>query len=153
MTRLRLRSAVSFLLATVACAPASRPPIGGASAAAEVDSALARYARFTLSMNSDSLAASFAPDGELVSEGQPPIVGPAAILTHLNSFSEYKVIADSLVADTTTADSASGRQVGRYWQRVRVPKGDTIEVRGGFEARWVRLAPREWRLQRLATRR
>ena len=38
-------------------------------------------------------------------------------------------------------------------RHVRVPKGDTIEVRGGFDARWVRLAPHEWRLLRLATRR
>ncbi|HVZ49893.1 MAG TPA: nuclear transport factor 2 family protein [Gemmatimonadaceae bacterium] len=148
----RNRTAICLLGGALACAPAGGSA-GPAAPGQEVDSALARYGRFTMQMASDSLAAFFTPDGQLVAEGQPPIVGPAAILTHLRSFNDYRVLGDSLVADSTVADSATGLQVGHYWQRVRVPKGDTIEVRGGFEARWVRVAPHVWRLQRLATRR
>lgn len=75
---------------------------------------------------------------------------PAAILAHLKSFSAYHVFADRLTADTTLVHGDSARQTGTFWQRVRIPAGDTVEVHGRFEADWIKVGP-AWRLRRLAT--
>lgn len=112
---------------------------------------LRRYEHFVLIMAHDSIAALFTPDGELHTPSASSPVGPTAIAAYLHSFDQFHVVADSMTADSTTARADSGRQVGSYWQRVVVPKGDTVEVRGRFEARWRRSPSGQWRLTWLGT--
>lgn len=145
---------VLFSLALSACHPRTTALSPSTTTqAAEVERALARYEAFTLAMAHDSLAAMFASDGILAAAGQPDVVGPAAIAAHLRAFVGFRVLADSLHADSTRIEQGRARQVGTYWQRVRVPQGDTVEVRGRFEAEWVRVSGVGWRLRRLATSR
>ncbi len=118
---------------------------------AAIKAELARYERFVLTMAHDSIAAMFTPDGELHTPGASSPVGPKAIAEYLKSFSAFHVIADSMTADSTFASTTAGRQVGSYWQRVRIPRGDTVEVRGRFEARWRKVPPGQWKLSWLGT--
>lgn len=148
-------SRMACVLFSVVCCACHREPVSPSPSAAievnEVGRALAHYEALTIAMASDSIAALFTADGVLGAAGQPDIVGPAAIAEHLRSFAGYQVLADTLRADTTRLNNNGARQVGTYWQRVRVPGGDTVEVHGRFEAQWVHLGGASWRLRRLAT--
>lgn len=126
-----------------ACAPDAGP---------EVNAALQHYARLVAAMAHDSIAAQFTADGEAVTAGQPTITGPDAIRAHLQSFVNFHVLAEELVADTTRVTDDHAYQTGTYHQRVQIPRGDTIEVRGRFTVDWVREPDRGWRIRRMATR-
>ena len=136
----------ALLVATAAChnAPSRDDAVA-------VRAALAHYAALATAMQHDSIAALFEPDGEMVNAGSTPIVGPAAIAAHLRSFAEFHVIANRLDADTTRVTGDSAEQTGTFWQRVRLPAGDTVIASGRFAARWVRDGG-VWKLRRLATR-
>ena len=128
------------------------PAVGfQASPRREVQQALAHYERLSLIMAHDSIAGLFTPDGAMAAAGQAPIVGPAAIRAHLHSFAGFHVLANRLTADSTRVRGDSAQQTGTFWQRVRLPAGDTVEVHGRFTAEWIRLGGQGWRLRRLAT--
>jgi ketosteroid isomerase-like protein len=102
-------------------------------------------------MASDSIGAMYLPDGMLVAPDRLPIVGPAAIQAFLESFSGYRVLAYETVGDSLRVNGDTALQSGRWWQRVKLPAGDTVSVSGGFSAQWVRTANDEWRLRRMGT--
>ena len=115
--------------------------------------ALAAYNELVLAMAGDRIADTYTADGEMQDAGQPAIIGPEAIKSHLASFADFKVLANRLTADSTTVDADTASQRGTYWQRVRLPSGETVEVQGLFEAAWLRTAPGQWKLRRMATMR
>ncbi len=117
----------------------------------DVQAALAHYDSLVQAMDHDGIAALFAPDGELVSPGQAPIVGPEAIRRFLRSFQGFHVIANALVADTTVVRGPTSHQSGHYSQRVAIPSGDTVAVQGRFLIEWQRDSAGAWRIRRLAT--
>lgn len=142
---LRYTSGILIVLAACHSARPSR------DAHAEVIAALARYSSLIQMMAHDSIAQTFTPDGESSDADQPPIRGQAAIRAHMMEFSEYKVLANRLEADTTRIAADTAWQAGTYWQRVRVPAGDTVEVGGRFSAIWLQTTAGQWRLRRLRT--
>jgi uncharacterized protein (TIGR02246 family) len=101
-----------------------------------LDSALQHYANFVLHMQSDSIADLFLQDGEVVNPGEEPLKGRETIRDFLKSFTEYKVIAESMHADSTHINGTNATQVGHYYQKVTVPSGKTIEVSGHFKIEW-----------------
>ena len=122
-------------------------------AQAEVERALASYSDLMLAMAPDRLAASYTPDGELSDAEQGPVIGPDSIRAFLASFSDYRVLANRLSADSTRVTADTAWQVGTYSERVRLPAGDTVEVAGRFQATWLRSGAGEWRLRRMHTMR
>lgn len=122
----------------------------GSSPATELQAALARYEKLVLAMDHAAIAALFADDGEVVNEGQRPILGPAAIDEFLQKFSGYKVIRYEIVATRTTINGPAAVQTGSFHQRVRTPDGQVIDVFGKFKAEWVRTA-NGWRIWRMGT--
>lgn len=117
-----------------------------------IDAALAHYARLAAAMSHDSVAALFTDAGELVTAGQPTIVGPDSIRAHLQSFVGFRVLSNDLHADTTRASIDSAYQGGTFRQRVVIPSGDTVTAQGRFSVNWVYDAAHGWRIRRMATR-
>lgn len=118
---------------------------------ADVPKELERYQDFLMRAQSDSIAAMFASDGVIANPGAPEIVGPAAIATQLKGFADYKLLGDSMVVDSMQSAHVVATQFGHYWQRVRIPKGDTVEVRGKFQAEWVWTPQAGWKIRRMGT--
>jgi ketosteroid isomerase-like protein len=125
------------------------------SAAADkvlVEAALRRYSDLALAMDHAGIAALFAPEGEIVNRGQPPVHGPAAIEAFLSGFVGYKVLNNSTLPSSTLVAGDRAFQQGSYRQRVRKPDGGVIEVSGLFQAEWVRAAASgQWLILRMAT--
>lgn len=142
---LKARLLTGLASGVMACGPSAN--------AGDLPKELAHYQSLLQRMEADSLAAYFTADGRAQAEGQPDVVGPAAIATHLKTFKDYRVLGDSMVVDSAQTAHVVGTQYGHYWQRVRVPKGDTVEVRGKFEAEWVWTKEGGWKLRRMATHR
>ncbi len=119
-----------------------------ATARPSVVDALAQYAAKVQAMDSEGIGASYTADGAMVSPGAPPVVGPAAIAAHLQSFSAFKVLEERMTPELTNQAGDSADQTGTYFQRVTLPSKETIEVSGRFQADW-RFVDGQWRLQRL----
>lgn len=144
----RLRLVISAgLLALAACHPSSSSAI----ARAQVLAALATYDTLILRMDHERIAATFMPDGETTDADQAPIRGPEAIRQHLIGFAAFHVLANRLDADTTWVIADTAWQEGKYWQRVQLPAGDTVEVSGRFDVTWQRTAPGRWQIRRMHT--
>ena len=91
------------------------------------------------------------PDGELAAPGarrlsaRPPF-GPFSSLS-----AAITLLVEEMTADSVTTNGDTAVQVGRFRQRVQVPAGDTVEVRRGFRAAWLRDRLGIWHLRRLGT--
>lgn len=116
----------------------------------EVRAALARYADLSRRMDHAAIAAMFAPDGEIVNPGQPPVHGPAAIDAFLLRFEAYKVVSDVLKADATIVNGDRATQSGVFRQLVRGPDGSMITASGTFAVDWIHIDG-AWRVLRMAT--
>jgi hypothetical protein len=66
-------------------------------------------------------------------------------------FPEFKVLEESILADSTVVEGNSANQVGPFRQRVTVPNGQTVEVAGRFKAEWVRGSSPRWLIWRMET--
>jgi uncharacterized protein (TIGR02246 family) len=146
--RARRRAAGLALAAVLACSCAG---FGRAGAVREVRAATARYAAQIAAMDSGAIAASFTADGEMAVAGQPTVRGPEAIRKHLEGFSAYHVLSETLTADAVQVDGATARVSGRFHQTVRVPDGKVVEARGSYRADWARGEDGAWRIRRMTT--
>ena len=117
----------------------------------QVEARLQRYAFLAMRMDHAGLASLFAPDGRMLREGQPPLVGPDSIRTFLASFLGYHVLEEHIAAETTTVRADSARQAGTWRQRVQLPDGKVVEVHGRFEAHWMRDNSDEWMIKSMGT--
>jgi len=122
-----------------------------AAGRAAVNAELQHYSELVVAMDHAGIAALFAPQGEIVNPGARPVRGPDAIAKYLRGFSRYRVVDDRLAPARTVVHGDTARQVGFYEQHVRTPKGDTLHATGRFEATWLRVRPREWRILRMET--
>ena len=118
---------------------------------ARVQARLQEYAGLQLKMDAAGLAAMYAPDGELVNPSQPPVRGRAAIQKFIESFSDFKVLANSDMATSTLIDGDASEQLGTYRQKVLSPEGRLFEVSGRLEIGWVKDPSGEWYISQLAT--
>jgi uncharacterized protein (TIGR02246 family) len=122
---------------------------GDASDTAAVQARLAEYAQLVRQMDHHGIAQLYAQDGVLGNAGSKGVQGPEAIENFLRGFDAYRVVAYSVVADTTRVNGRAAYQAGSWRQRVRVPKGDTVEVHGRFQLEWVRGPHGSWLIHRL----
>lgn len=118
----------------------------------ELRNATGHYAQLVRAMDHAGIAALFTPNGELVADNNTPIRSPAQIEAFLRSFSEYRVVSETLSTDTVHIAGDTGRVIGIYRQRVRVPAGDTVAVSGSYIADWLRDSSGIWRIRRMATK-
>ncbi|HEU4995353.1 MAG TPA: nuclear transport factor 2 family protein [Gemmatimonadaceae bacterium] len=131
-------------LAVVLCALALGPrdlaaqPGHTAQDRSAVREALQHYNALVERMAHDSIAALYTADGRLDAPGRAPIVGPAAIRDFLHQFAEFRVIFQRMTSDSIEIRGDTALQSGRWWQRVRVPRGDMVAVGGAFTAEWRR---------------
>lgn len=116
-----------------------------------VESRLQRYEFMTLRMDHEGIASLFAPDGRLLREGAPALVGPDSIQKFLAGFVGYKVLEEHIAAETTTVRADSARQTGTWRQRVQLPDGKVVEVHGRFETRWMRDNSDQWMIKSMGT--
>ena len=117
----------------------------------DVEAALAQYRNLVLGMHPDKVALMFDATAELSFEDQPAVVGQAAISAYLNSFVGYEVLEYDLAATGTTLKGETAIQLGNYRQKVEAPGGESVAVRGTFEARWSHQADGSWLISRLHT--
>jgi uncharacterized protein (TIGR02246 family) len=127
----------------------SRPPSGEPTT--EIRRATKHYADLILAMDAAGLSAAFAPDGEMVVVGQPPVRGRAPIREAFESFKDYKVQAEEMTADYIALSGTGARAEGTYKQTVRVPDGSVVSVHGTYVADWIRAADGSWLIKTLTT--
>lgn len=138
-----------YLLTLVAAAPlAAQAP---ARDPAEVERALAAYDSTFRTQDPTGIAAWFLPTGEMGSVGHPPVVGPDSIAATLRRFAGFHLLASRLTPRTISNSADSAWIEGNYWQRVRLPAGDTVEAQGTFTMTWAWVPSVGWRLRRLVT--
>jgi len=115
-----------------------------------IDRSLQHYAGFILHMENDSIADMFAEDGEIVNPRQEPLRGRENIRKFLKSFTEYRVLIEKLVADSTNILRRKAIQIGDFYQKVIISNGKTVEVSGRFKIEWVN-EDGKWLIKRVAT--
>lgn len=118
---------------------------------AEVERAFTAYDSTFRTQDPAGIAAWFLPMGELGSVGHPSVVGPDSIAARLRQFAAYRLLASRLLPDSMRNTADSAWIAGRYWQRVRLPAGDTVEAQGTFTMTWAWVPSVGWRLRRLIT--
>ena len=115
-----------------------------------LDHELSRYNTFVTHQAGDSIAAMFAPDGELVMPGAT-LRGPAQIARALALFTNVRVDSSAMHADSVIRTDSGMVQWGRFYQRATVTGQEPVEASGKFVALWVRDAAGHWKVRRLAT--
>jgi uncharacterized protein (TIGR02246 family) len=139
------------LAATVTPMSAEHRQPPSAEPTAEIRRATKHYADLILAMDASGLAAAFAPDGEMVVVGQPPVRGRQTIREAFESFKDFKVQAEEMTADYIAITGTGARAEGTYKQTVRVPDGSVVSVHGTYVADWIRAADGSWLIKTLTT--
>jgi len=113
----------------------------------EIESAMNQYSRYILSMNTDSIASMFTPDGDLGDIAH----GRDSIQHFLMRFKDFKVLSQSSTTNKISIVGDSAIQKGMYWQTTIVPPRDTVHVKGTFVAQWTWLETTGWKIKRMDT--
>lgn len=146
--RLLKSFAVSALLVLTACASS---PAALLTSEAVTSQRLAHYAELLRRQDSSAIAAMFERAGSMAHQGQPPIVGRAAIQAFLESFANYKVLAQQMQLTSAVEQGHTVQQTGTYAQSVLTPEGRTLQVRGTFTAVWQQEEDGQWLIQSMRT--
>jgi uncharacterized protein (TIGR02246 family) len=143
MRRIAKRSLA--LVLAVACARASSTDRGAA-----VVAAMDHYAALVRAVNSDSVAAMFTQDAQLLEPGMAPLRGREAIRAFLAPF-DGKVTVDTVENRTDLVEVYGDTAYlwGRYRQVARTGDQPPGEFDGRYVARWRLEADGRWRLARL----
>jgi hypothetical protein len=113
---------------------------------AGVEQAMKTYDRFILSMNTDSIAMLYAPDGELGKMAK----GRDSIRSFLNRFKDFRVLSQNSETNKISIEKDSAIQTGSYRQTVIIPSRDTVSVKGNFTAFWI-WSGKGWQIRRMET--
>jgi|SRR5450432_1999519 len=113
----------------------------------EIESAMNQYNHYIISMNTDSIASIFSPDGELGDIAH----GRDSIKRFLYRFKDFKVLSQTSSTNTISILGDSAIQYGTYWQTTIVPPKDTVHVKGSFTAKWIWDAVSGWKIKRMDT--
>ncbi len=138
------------VLALMGSAMAGRVVLASGEAK-EVEAAMKEYARLLAAHDSAGLAASYAPDGELLEPGMDSLRGPQAIRKFLESFGEVRIESASMVPESTDVWGGVAMQWGTYAERVAEPGKAAADYRGRFVVQWVRQTGGRWLIRRLLT--
>jgi hypothetical protein len=114
----------------------------------EIEEAMHHYDDLIRSVNADSIAAIYAPNGQL--GDNPAIVGRDSIRSFLKTFSGFNVLETGSTSDSIGFRGDTATQRGTYYQRTILPEGDTVRVSGSFTATWIRIDGR-WYIAKMLT--
>lgn len=131
------------------CAPKAGPD--RSTTTAELDAATARYAGFVRGMAGDSIAAMYAPDGEMLGAGMHAIQSPDSIRRFLAGFTNVKVDSETMVRDAITVGDTESVTWGTYTQVATVTGQPPVRVSGRFVTQWVRRPGESWKIRRMLT--
>lgn len=137
-------SAISLAACTSLASTAESPQ-------AVVSQRLEQYAEHLQRQDSAAIAAMFEPSGFMAHQGQPPIVGRAAIQAFLESFAGYKVLAHKMLVTSAVGEVGTVEQTGTYSQSVLTPEGRKLDVAGTFTALWQHEQGGQWLIQSMRT--
>jgi SnoaL-like domain len=112
-----------------------------------VEAAMRYYDHLILKTDADSIALLYMPNGELGNIA----VGRDSIRNFLNRFENFKVIYQTTTVDSITIKNDTAMLNGIYHQKVIVPAGDTISVKGEYNAKWIWLKDGGWHIRRMET--
>jgi len=118
----------------------------------EIENAMAQYDHYTFTMTTDSLANTYAADGELGGKGMKTIIGRDSIRKFLKSFegASIKMISNGTKANSVNFKGDTALVEGTYEQKARIGQGDTGIYIGTFSAKWVSIGSR-WLLKKMYT--
>ena len=112
-----------------------------------IESAMKYYDHLILKTDADSIAFLYTPNGELGNMA----VGRDSIRNFLNRFKNFKVLYQSTTTDSITIKDDTAILKGIYHQKVIVPSGDTVSVKGEYNAKWIWLKDGGWHIRRMET--
>src|ERR1700712_2274986 len=113
----------------------------------EIESAMNQYNRYILSMNTDSIASIFTPDGDLGDVAH----GRDSIRRFLYRFKDFRVLSQTSSSNSISVSGDSALQKGKYWQTTIIPPQDTVHVKGNFTTKWIWLDGSGWKIKRIDT--
>lgn len=113
-----------------------------------VRAAMNQYDHYIQTMDVDSIALLYTPDGDL---GQMAH-GRDSIRKFLGKFKSYKVLSQTSTTESINDMTDSTIQKGLYHQTVIVPVNDTVTVKGEYTSTWVWLKKSGWHLKRMETK-
>ena len=131
------------------CAPKAGPD--PSTARAELDAATARYSGFVRAMAGDSIAAMYAPDGEMLGAGMHAIQSPDSIRRFLAGFTNVKVDSETMTRGAITVGDTESVVWGTYTQVATVAGQPPVHVSGRFVTQWVRRPGESWKIRRMLT--
>lgn len=141
-----MRRVIVTALLALACA---------STAARDAEAIRARtqqYAELVAAMDEKGIASMFAPDGEVEVPGRAPVRGPAEIERYLAGFRDFHVLSEEMTTTAVTVRGPTAQSTGTYRQRVRLPRGNVVEVHGAYTAVWRRAtSPGAWLLKKIST--
>ena len=117
----------------------------------DLTATLVRYNNFVRHELGDSIAALYAPDGELVTPSRS-IRGPAAIGAFLATFTNVRIDSSTMWTDSVRATDSGLVQWGQYYQRARVLDRPPVTATGHFVALWREQSDGRWLLRRMQAR-
>jgi hypothetical protein len=112
-----------------------------------VETAMKYYDHLILKTDADSIAFLYTPNGELGNIA----VGRDSIRNFLNRFKNFKVLYQSTTTDSITIKDDTAILKGIYHQKVIIPSGDTVSVKGKYNAKWIWLKDGGWHIRRMET--
>ena len=139
--------AVFIIAVLAACRTGVRPDDGPEVTRAAVRAAVARYVAASRTVNPDSIAAFFAPDGVLFEPGIAPIQSAASIRDFMTSFPGVLVESVSVALDTIELHDSTAYVWGNYFERLHFPGQPRSEQRGRFVMQWIE-ASGAWQILR-----
>ena len=113
-----------------------------------VQSAMNQYDHYIQTMDVDSIASLYSPDGDLGNMAH----GRDSIRKFLDKFKNFKVLYQTSTTKSIKSRRDSTVQKGIYHQKVIVPVNDTVTVKGEYTATWVWLHKSGWHLKRMETK-
>jgi len=144
----RHRAAVALVF--VSACTVGRTSSGDPAASRAVVAAMEHYTALIRAVASDSIAAMYTEDGELLEAGMAPLRGPKEIREFLAQF-DGKVVVDSAstVSDDVEVFGTTAYQWGSFSQVARVQDQPPGKFSGRYVARWRRTPEGQWKLTRL----
>lgn len=98
-----------------------------------VESAMRQYDHLILSMDVDSIALLYTPDGDLGNIAH----GRDSIRNFLYRFKNFKVLSQISKTDSISIYNDTAIQKGTYQQKTVISANDTVSVKGLFTAKWI----------------
>lgn len=117
---------------------------------AAVEETLARYSEALLKNDAVQAAAFYTEDAQLSQGRTAPLQGRPAILASLRQPQGWRVSDCELKSTSTDVDGDRAVQRGSFRQKTVAAQGQTLELRGSFQANWTRQGG-DWRITRLHT--